>query len=337
MIGTRQTNRLRSVVLAGLTPPNFPPRRDVELAAQSRSTAEIAAFSDHFWLNDGRLAAVAGCLSGPGMAGALQVGSLRLLVRAALTEFHDAGSALAAARACLPGADGGGLSLALLLADPRTGTQHSAVAGQCFAGEAPEATPRRDSGDGRLFWVLAGRLTPPPATVVPIEGPAALAAAALRESRGGVALVALLLKPKARSAGADAQRLFMINDLAEVPRLIDEVEGFCAARSLPAPSTSGLNVALDEALSNIVLYGYRDGGQHQICVDVRPLSDRLVLEIRDDGVAFDPLQARAPDLTLDLDHRPIGGLGLHFMRSILDDISYRRDDGWNVLTMTKRY
>lgn len=341
MIGTRQANRLRTVVLAGLAPPKFPPRRDVELAAQSRSTIEIAAFSDYFWLEDGRLAAVAGRLAGAGVAGALQVGSLRLLVRAALTEYHDAESALAAAVACLPGTGSAAPCLAVLVADPKTGKQQSAVAGDCFAGEVPPAAPSGNSRAGRLFWLTAGRAQPPTAFVMPVEGPAALAAAALRGGRDAVALVAVFLKPKVQpekgEEDTDAQSLFMANDLAEVPRLLGELDGFCAARSLPAPSASGLNVALDEALSNIVLYGFRDGDRHQISVEIRALPERLVLEIRDDGIAFDPLQAREPDLTLDLDHRPVGGLGLHFMRSILDDIAYRRDDGWNVLTLTKRF
>ena len=335
MIGTRQANRLRTIVLAALQPPKFPPRRDVELAAESRSTAEIAAFSDHFWLEDGRLAVVAACLPGAGLPAALQVGSLRLLVRAALTEFRDAGQALAAARACLPAPAESGLSLAVLLADPASGLQQSATTGECFAGEIPPTGKARPEA-GKLIWVAAGKIERPATPVMPVEGPPALTAAALRGGRGGAALIALLLKRKQPADGDDARSLVMANDLAEVPRLLDELEGFCTARGLPAPSASGLNVALDEALSNIVLYGFRDGGQHQICVDLRVLPERLVLEIRDDGVAFDPLQAREPDLTLDLDHRPIGGLGLHFMRSVLDDIAYHRADGWNILTMTKR-
>ncbi len=60
-------------------------------------------------------------------------------------------------------------------------------------------------------------------------------------------------------------------------------------------------------------------------------------EISDDGVAFDPLKVPPPDLTADLESRPIGGLGVHFVKTLMDEVAYRREGDRNVLTMRKRF
>jgi len=125
MIGTHQANRLRSIVMANLRPPKFPPRRDLELAAESQSNAQFVAFSDYFWLVDGRLAIVAARLQGRGVALALQAGALRQLLRATLTEFHEPGPALTTAQAYFSGLNLVGVDIAVLLTDPKSGRQES--------------------------------------------------------------------------------------------------------------------------------------------------------------------------------------------------------------------
>jgi anti-sigma regulatory factor (Ser/Thr protein kinase) len=62
----------------------------------------------------------------------------------------------------------------------------------------------------------------------------------------------------------------------------------------------------------------------------------LTAELVDDGRAFDPLQVAAPDLAAPLEERAVGGLGVHLMRHLVDDIQYRRDGGRNHLVFTKR-
>jgi len=341
MIGTHQANRLRSIVMANLRPPKFPPRRDLELAAESQSNAQFVAFSDYFWLVDGRLAIVAARLQGRGVALALQAGALRQLLRATLTEFHEPGPALTTAQAYFSGLNLVGVDIAVLLTDPKSGRQESAGLGEWFAGElqhdlSGHVSRHSDSlrPFGKLFWTVAGPIRLPAVDVMPILGPSALVSTAIKRATKAAAVVAVLVKPKL-AAAAESATLLLTNELTEVPRVLDELARFCTSQKLPLSITSGLDVALDEVLSNIILYGFRDGAEHQICVDVRISADNLVLDVRDDGIAFDPLKAPEPDLSLDLDHRPIGGLGLHFIRTVLDDVTYRRVDGWNILTMKK--
>jgi serine/threonine-protein kinase RsbW len=63
----------------------------------------------------------------------------------------------------------------------------------------------------------------------------------------------------------------------------------------------------------------------------------VMAEVFDDGIAFDPLKVPPPDLTADLGSRPIGGLGVHFVKTLMDEVAYRRDGNRNVLTMRKRF
>jgi serine/threonine-protein kinase RsbW len=69
---------------------------------------------------------------------------------------------------------------------------------------------------------------------------------------------------------------------------------------------------------------------------VRLDGDRISAEVEDDGRAFNPLKAPAPDLGAGLDRGTTGGFGLHIVRSLMDAIDYRREGGRNIITMTKR-
>jgi anti-sigma regulatory factor (Ser/Thr protein kinase) len=127
----------------------------------------------------------------------------------------------------------------------------------------------------------------------------------------------------------------LVNDLAAMTRLAEAVEGFVAEHRLPAEAANALYVCVDEAVSNVVAHGYPDGARGEIEVRLRRRPDSVVLEIEDDGVPFDPLQAPPPDLTRPLDQRPVGGLGIHLVRKLMDDVSYARRDGRNVLKLVK--
>ena len=63
----------------------------------------------------------------------------------------------------------------------------------------------------------------------------------------------------------------------------------------------------------------------------------VTAEVSDDGRAFDPLKVPPPDLESDLQSRPVGGLGVHFIKTLMDEVSYRREGGRNILTMHKRF
>ena len=134
----------------------------------------------------------------------------------------------------------------------------------------------------------------------------------------------------------DSVELRLANDLAGLAQLADRVESFGAAQRLPASVVNALNVALDEAVSNAINHGYDAGVRGEIAVRLRRAPEGVLLEVEDDGRPFDPLQVPPPDLTLPLERRPVGGLGIHLIRNLMDEVSYTRIGGRNVLKMVKR-
>ena len=128
----------------------------------------------------------------------------------------------------------------------------------------------------------------------------------------------------------------LVNDLAEIERLSSLVEAFGEAEGLGAETIFKVNLALDEVVTNVIRYGHEDDGQpHPIVVRLTLADGVLTAEVEDDGRAFNPLDAPPPDITASLDDRPIGGLGIHLVRSVMSAVEYRRENGRNVLTMRK--
>lgn len=133
----------------------------------------------------------------------------------------------------------------------------------------------------------------------------------------------------------DFVELRLANNLAALADLADRVERFGVEHRLPASVVNALNVALDEAVSNAINHGYDAGVGGEIAVRMRRRPDSVLVEVEDDGRPFDPLQAPPPDLTLPLEQRPVGGLGIHLIRNLMDELSYARVGGRNVLKMAK--
>ena len=97
------------------------------------------------------------------------------------------------------------------------------------------------------------------------------------------------------------------------------------------------NLAIEELITNIVKYGYDDTDAHEIVIHLAVNNGELRIEISDDGHAFNPFDQPEPDTTLPAEERPIGGLGIHFVRNMLDDCAYCRTEGRNVVTLTKKF
>ena len=97
-----------------------------------------------------------------------------------------------------------------------------------------------------------------------------------------------------------------------------------------------VQLAVDEACSNTILYGYPGGERGSITIACTVEDDTIRVTITDDGVAFDPLTAPPPLLDVPAEERPIGGLGVHFIRTVMDSVAYARRDDKNVLSMEKR-
>ena len=130
--------------------------------------------------------------------------------------------------------------------------------------------------------------------------------------------------------------LTLINQLSEVSKIAEFVEAFGEAEGLTAEVVFNLNLALDEIVTNVIRYAHDDDGrEHPIVVRLALESGVLTAQVEDDGRAFNPLEAAAPDLSGNIDDRPIGGLGIFLVRSVMSSVEYRRVDGRNVLTMRK--
>ena len=128
----------------------------------------------------------------------------------------------------------------------------------------------------------------------------------------------------------------LYNDPADIARLAEVVEAFGETCGLSAGDVYKLNLALDELLTNLISYAYPDGQRHAISLHLALTDGRLAAELCDDAAPFDPLtQAKPAVLEGSLEERPIGGLGLHFVRTLMDEVNYRRDGAHNRLTLIK--
>ena len=127
------------------------------------------------------------------------------------------------------------------------------------------------------------------------------------------------------------------NDLSKIEPVSRVIADFVAQRQLSAKVAFDLNLALDELLTNSILYGYDEGQDgREIYIRITHVGDVIELEIEDDGRSYNPLETPEPNLQAELMDRPIGGLGLHLVRKLTDQVEYQRRDGKNILTIKKR-
>lgn len=135
---------------------------------------------------------------------------------------------------------------------------------------------------------------------------------------------------------ADVMTISLRNDLSELGRVAQLVEAFGMQRQLPTKLVFDCNLALDEVLTNVISYGFDDGQAHEIVVRIEGLPEAIRFEVVDDGVAFNPLEVKEPDLEAPVESRPIGGLGVYMVRKLMSELAYRREGDKNVLVMTRR-
>ncbi|HLW27878.1 MAG TPA: ATP-binding protein [Kiloniellales bacterium] len=130
--------------------------------------------------------------------------------------------------------------------------------------------------------------------------------------------------------------LVLRNDLAELDRLAAAVEDFCADQGVPMQAAYHLNLVLDELVTNIVSYGYDEGsGEREIRISLKREPAAVQVGVEDDGRPFNPLEVAQPDVDAPVETRPIGGLGVHFLRTLMDELCYRRENERNKLCFKK--
>jgi serine/threonine-protein kinase RsbW len=124
-------------------------------------------------------------------------------------------------------------------------------------------------------------------------------------------------------------------DAAAVQQAADALDVFCAEEGVSRQDRWPLQVALDEILTNVVSHARDGAGSAIFDVWFRRVGDDLEVVVADDGPAFDPLSQPAPDVTLPLEKRQPGGLGIMLVKTLLDEVRYERTTR-NVVTLRKR-
>ena len=127
------------------------------------------------------------------------------------------------------------------------------------------------------------------------------------------------------------------NNFAAINPASEKMRAHLASCGAPGEATFLADLIVEELVTNTIKYGYDDDARHFIDVTVDFQEGRLSIEIRDDGHEFNPLLQESPDTTLSAEERQIGGLGIHLVREMTDDVRYERRGHENVVIATKTF
>lgn len=125
------------------------------------------------------------------------------------------------------------------------------------------------------------------------------------------------------------------NSLSELERVSQLTTAFGERHQLPEQLIFEINLALEEVLVNVISYGYDDQDEHEIVLHLSVQDEEVWVAVEDDGRSFNPLERAVPDLEQAVEERPIGGLGIHLVRKVMDSLEYTRQQGKNRLVMKK--
>ena len=131
------------------------------------------------------------------------------------------------------------------------------------------------------------------------------------------------------------KKLILQNEVAEISKLAIFIEELGEEFGLSPELVFNLNLVLEEAVSNVILYAYPKEEHQTISLIARKKDGQLLFILTDSGKEFDPTQAPDADITLSAEERPIGGLGIFLIRQIMNTVEYQRIEGKNVLTLGK--
>lgn len=110
---------------------------------------------------------------------------------------------------------------------------------------------------------------------------------------------------------------------------LDRLDAFWAAHGVPEDATFRLRLAVDELVNNVIDHGYPATARGAVHLAAEWRADRVTLDLVDDAALFDPFAAPPPDLESEVEDRPLGGLGVHLVRELMDEARYDADDGRN--------
>ena len=132
------------------------------------------------------------------------------------------------------------------------------------------------------------------------------------------------------------KQLILRNEIEQISLLSDFINDIAEGAGIEDPSLCiSLNLALEEAVTNVVLYAYPAGVEGEVMIEAMYKDELLTFVISDEGIAFDPTAKEDADITLSAEERPIGGLGIYLVKQLMDRVEYQRVEGRNILTMSK--
>lgn len=134
--------------------------------------------------------------------------------------------------------------------------------------------------------------------------------------------------------GCTVSSFSLKSEISELKVLAERIETFGEKNNISPKAVFELNLVLDELFTNLVSYGCHQDS-HNFDIRLQLAGGVLYIDIEDDGRQFNPLESKEPDIQCDCTERKIGGLGIHFMRKLMDKIEYAWESGKNKLKLTK--
>jgi len=127
------------------------------------------------------------------------------------------------------------------------------------------------------------------------------------------------------------------NDIEEVTHFTASVEAFGESLQLPGDATFNLTLALEELVVNVIKHGFEAGTDHEIIVRLRVENDEVIAEVEDDGRPFNPITDTREYRLREVVHtQPVGGLGIHLVKNLMDGLDYERRGNTNFVRVRKK-
>lgn len=132
------------------------------------------------------------------------------------------------------------------------------------------------------------------------------------------------------------KEIILTNSLDELAKLTSEIEEFAESNELTQKVLYAITLSLEELITNTISYGYKDDELHHIRITLKKNNNTVNILISDDAEQFNPILRDDPDTEAELEKRPIGGLGIHLVKKMMDEIEYFYKNGKNLI-MLKKY
>ena len=153
------------------------------------------------------------------------------------------------------------------------------------------------------------------------------------EQADDITVLALAFHGSPVDASITERRITIKNRMPEIAAVNQTFEAFAEEFDVPRPIVMKFNLMFDDVLNNVISYAHHDDSEHDIEIRMELAGDRLIVTITDDGVPFNPLSVAAPRTDLALDDREVGGMGIHLVRNLVDNVTYQRRIDRNVLIL----